>query len=124
MTSPNYTYGPYPASEISEQVRKWRKYRNLRQGELEERAGLSHNTVSRIETGSVSPRLETVERLARAMDLSVEELQFKTPPDRAADSVSEGVQLLLARLEALPPDKRKGLLDVFHRMINLTDPDL
>src|ERR1700693_1448293 len=64
---------------VGERIRIWRNHFGLTQIQLEERAGLAHNAVSRIEKQEVSPRLETVENLASAMGLSVEQLQFGRP---------------------------------------------
>ncbi|MYF23219.1 MAG: helix-turn-helix domain-containing protein [Chloroflexi bacterium] len=49
-----------------------RKLRNLTQHELAQRAGLSQGVVSRLESGGHSPRLETLERIARAMDFRLD----------------------------------------------------
>jgi transcriptional regulator with XRE-family HTH domain len=45
--------GAFPL--LGDQIRQWRLVRKLTQAGLEQAAGLSHNTVSRIECGSVSP---------------------------------------------------------------------
>jgi transcriptional regulator with XRE-family HTH domain len=74
---------------IAEQLRAWRKASGLTQGELEKNAGLAHNAVSRIEQGEVSPKLDTIEKIARAMAISVEELQFLKPRTSAASNVQD-----------------------------------
>lgn len=91
---------------IGTRVRTWRTHLNLTQGELENRAGLAHNAVSRIEKEEVSPKLETVEKLARAMGIPFEQLQFGTPQrvvsrdlDQDADAA---VNRLIKRIKRLP----------------------
>lgn len=112
-----------PDRDIGTQVRLWRSHLQLKQSELEERAGLAHNAVSRIETGAVSPRFETVEGLARAMGISVEELQFRVPPESRGPTDQSSSADLLARLEALPASTRDDLLRIFHSLIDLAQGD-
>jgi transcriptional regulator with XRE-family HTH domain len=105
--------------DVGQQIRLWRRHLKLTQGELEVRASLSHNAVSRIEKGMVSPRIETVERLARAMDLSVEELEFRSPPDDKARVSYPTLEELLPRLDELPPGVRENLIRTFHSLVDL-----
>lgn len=94
--------------ELAEQIRSWRVARGYTQAQLESRAGLSHNALSRIENGLVSPRLDTVESIAQALELSVEELQFREPlrVEDAGPAVSD-TELLVKRLNRLAPKRRK-----------------
>lgn len=59
---------------ISEQIRALRKSKGLSQEALADSAGINLRTLQRIETGSALPRGETLRLLARALDLSVQEL--------------------------------------------------
>jgi len=91
---------------LGTRVRFWRIHFNLTQGELEARAGLAHNAVSRIEKEEVSPRLETVEKLAGAMGVSIEQLQFGKPQQvvtaESRQDADESLNRLFKRLKALP----------------------
>src|SRR2546421_509248 len=69
-----------PEIALGRRLKAWRDFRGLTQAEVERRGGLAHNALSRIETGSVSPKLATLERIAAALELSVEELHLKMPP--------------------------------------------
>jgi transcriptional regulator with XRE-family HTH domain len=111
-----------PLPKIAEQVRTWRVHSGLNQGELEERAGLAHNAVSRIETEKVCPRLETIEAIAIAIGISVEQLQFKRPPDSVVGSIDElDCDNLVKRLNSIAPDKRLRLLKTFMELLDLSD---
>jgi transcriptional regulator with XRE-family HTH domain len=56
-------------------VRRWRKRRNLTQGELARRAGLGQAHLSLIESGArANPTAAVLKKLARALDVSVTEL--------------------------------------------------
>ncbi|MCF0065130.1 helix-turn-helix domain-containing protein [Dyadobacter chenwenxiniae] len=59
---------------ISEQIRSLRKSKGLSQEALAEIAGINLRTLQRIETGSAIPRGETLRLLARALDVSLQEL--------------------------------------------------
>ncbi len=61
-----------------------RKAANLTQAELAERAGLSRMTVQRLESGSLDPRLSTLQELARALDMQLQALPAETAPSLSA----------------------------------------
>lgn len=65
---------------VRERVRALRNERELTQEQLCEAAGLSLDAVSRIEHGSRVPTLDTIERLARGLGVSVTSLLADTPP--------------------------------------------
>ncbi|MFT7773266.1 helix-turn-helix transcriptional regulator [Roseateles sp.] len=56
-------------THIKNDLAAMRKALDLTQGQLAERAGVSRETVSKVETGAVDPQLSTLIELARAMDL-------------------------------------------------------
>src|SRR5690606_39170219 len=95
---------PVPGTDksLSKQVLEWRRSLGWTQGDLERKAGLAHNAISRIEQEEVSPRLETVEKIAAAMSISVEQLQYKAPvqavEEAAADYGSGSIDAEISRL--------------------------
>ena len=105
-------------ASVGVQVASWRRARGLTQTDLEARAGLAHNALSRIENDRVSPRLGSLERIARALDLTVEELQFRRPPQAAAESLAPDTAKLIARLDALSEDRRKAVLAAFNALLD------
>lgn len=54
-------------------VRHWRELKNVSQTELADRAKMDKSKVSRIESGDVHARAEDVERLAKALGLTMPE---------------------------------------------------
>ena len=105
-------------ASLGEQVARWRRYRGLTQAELETRADLGHNALSRIETGQVSPRLSTVEQIASALDISFEELQLRKPPTASPEIREENIEALAARLMELDEERRKSVLVAFHTLLD------
>lgn len=61
-----------------------RKTRKLTQHDLARRAGVSQGVISRLESGGHSPKLETLEQIARAMDFRLEVKLVDKRKSRAA----------------------------------------
>src|SRR5579872_7390848 len=54
---------------IGRRLRKLREEKNLSQGDIEKRTGLLRCYISRVENGHTVPSLETMERLAAALEI-------------------------------------------------------
>src|SRR5271165_2056497 len=67
---------------ISERLRGLRESKKLSQGDIENRTGLLRCYVSRVENGHTIPSVETLEKLARALELSLYEFLYdgEAPP--------------------------------------------
>jgi transcriptional regulator with XRE-family HTH domain len=111
------------AVDLAGQIRRWRIHRTLTQAELESRAGLAHNAISRIEKGAVTPRLNTLEKIAHALEVNIEELQFRVPKEVRDPSPDFVVATsLLDRLEGLPPVKRQKVVAAFIELLDQMEP--
>jgi transcriptional regulator with XRE-family HTH domain len=55
--------------EIGKRLRGLRDERNLSQGDIEQRTGLLRCYLSRVENGHTVPAIETLEKLAHALDV-------------------------------------------------------
>jgi transcriptional regulator with XRE-family HTH domain len=62
---------------IGTRLRKLREERNLSQGHIEKRTGLLRCYISRIENGHTVPSLETLERLAAAMQIPLYQMFYE-----------------------------------------------
>src|SRR5574340_655230 len=62
---------------IGTRLRKLREERNLSQGHIEKRTGLLRCYISRIENGHTIPSLETLERLATALEIPLYQLFYE-----------------------------------------------
>jgi ribosome-binding protein aMBF1 (putative translation factor) len=69
------------ALELGEQIRALRDAHGLSQTELAERMGTTQPAIARLEAGRVAPRLETLDRVAEALDVQLV-VTFKEPPRR------------------------------------------
>jgi transcriptional regulator with XRE-family HTH domain len=54
---------------IGERIRTLREKKGLTQGDIEERSGLLRCYTSRVENGHTVPSLETIEKIARALEV-------------------------------------------------------
>ncbi len=71
---------------IAQQVAEQRMARNLSQRELAELCGTTQSAIARFEAGTRPPRLDTLRRMAAALDCSLDvNLRPRTTPTRKAD---------------------------------------
>lgn len=73
-----------PKVAIGQVIRSYRSQRGLSQGDIERRTGLLRCYLSRVENGHTVPSLETLAKIAEAMDISLAEFfpGVETPQDR------------------------------------------
>jgi len=67
---------------IGERLRNVREHKELSQGDIEKRTGLLRCYISRVENGHTVPAVETLEKLARALDMPLYQLLYdgEEPP--------------------------------------------
>ena len=62
-------------SPIGKNIKKLRKQKGLSQDRLSKLADVSNNTIIKIESGGIqNPTIKTVQKIARALDVSVDNL--------------------------------------------------
>lgn len=67
----NTVNGRKALERVAGHIRAARARKQLTQGQVAEMAGVGPNKVSQIETGSVDPRLSTLDRVLKALDLAI-----------------------------------------------------
>ena len=84
---------------ISDRLRQLREDKKLSQGDIEKRTGLLRCYISRVENGHTVPAIETLEKLARALEVPLYQLFYdgEEPPKlpnllkrRTSDEVAWG----------------------------------
>lgn len=95
-------------------VREWRSQLGISQEKLAERANLHRTYVSDIERGERNVSLENIERLARALDISISTL-FPQPESSGTEKPGA---------DGIPPPCGRELVDVLLVEDNLDDVDL
>jgi transcriptional regulator with XRE-family HTH domain len=120
---------------IGERIRLLREQKTLSQGDIEKRTGLLRCYISRVENGHTVPAIETLEKLARAMEVPLYQLFYdgeeppvlpNLPKRKSADDIAWGstgkdarylgrFRRLLGRIEE---GDRRLLLYVAQKMAN------
>jgi len=111
---------------IGERIRALREAKGLTQGDIEERSGLLRCYTSRVENGHTVPSLETIEKIARALDIPLYQVFYDgEKPPQVEPLVTDGrrklpfgrsetdakfIQSLLRIVEAMDTASRKRLL--------------
>jgi len=90
---------------IGDRLKQLREHKNFSQGDIEKRTGLLRCYISRVENGHTVPSVETLEKMARALEIPLYQLFYdgsKKPPvlkvpDTSNDWGTEGkdAQMLL-----------------------------
>lgn len=83
---------------LPDRLRELRELKKLSQGDVEKRTGLLRCYISRVENGHTMPSLETLEKMARALEMPLYQLFYegdKEPssgpvPDHGDDWASRG----------------------------------
>ncbi len=120
---------------IGDRLRELREAKKLSQGDIEKRTGLLRCYISRVENGHTVPAIETLEKMARALELPLYQLMYDgdKPPKALAARASNGdsgrsqiwglsgrearyVQKLTRSLAKMNPDDRKLLLRMVQKM--------
>jgi transcriptional regulator with XRE-family HTH domain len=88
-----------PPMIIGERIRLLRETKKLSQGDIEKRTGLLRCYISRVENGHTVPAIETLEKLARAMEVPLYQLFYdgeeppvlpNLPKRKSADDIAWG----------------------------------
>ena len=84
---------------IGDRLRELREGKSLSQGDIEKRTGLLRCYISRVENGHTVPAIETLEKMARALEVPVYQLFYdgEHPPElpnlpkrKSADEIAWG----------------------------------
>jgi len=107
---------------MGDRLRALREAKKLSQGDIEKRTGLLRCYISRVENGHTVPAVETLEKLARGMEVPLYQLFYDSeePPElpnlpkrKSADDVAWG-----------SAGKDRRVLDQFRRLLRRVDePD-
>ncbi len=106
---------------VRKRLRSYRVAKGFTQEQLCERAGISLDAVSRIEGGSRSPTLDTLERLASALGIQVGELVYAGAV--APLAVALPVQRITRLLETRSSKTQEVVESVVRVVVKAIDPD-
>ncbi|PYU28649.1 MAG: transcriptional regulator [Acidobacteria bacterium] len=75
---------------IADRLRALREERKFSQGDIEKRTGLLRCYVSRVENGHTVPAIETLEKMARALEVPLYQLFYEGEEPPEAPSLPKG----------------------------------
>jgi|SRR5579863_847465 transcriptional regulator with XRE-family HTH domain len=104
---------------IGDRLRALREQKNLSQGEIEKRTGLLRCYISRVENGHTIPAIETLEKMARALEIPLYQLFYdgdEVPKAPAVLKRKAGSDLAWGS-----SGKEARFLDKFRRLLKKTD---
>jgi transcriptional regulator with XRE-family HTH domain len=77
---------------ISERLRAFRLEKHLSQGDIEKRTGLKRCYISRVENGHTVPSIETLEKMARALEVPLYQIFYDGEEPPKLQSLPEGLK--------------------------------
>lgn len=89
-----------------------RKARGLTQAQLAEQMGIEKETMSRLETGNISPTLGRLAQLARLLECDIGEFLQTTTPELTSQALA-----LLGRMDDLSMSQQETLIRLFGRIV-------
>lgn len=100
---------------IRKRLKELRHQKGLTQDELCFRADVSIDAISRIESGSRVPSIVTLEKITRALDISLASLFDESEPVKMEYSPS--VNKVISIMEQLPEDTNKKLANIVKSVV-------
>ncbi len=114
---------------ISHRLRAIREQKDLSQGDIEQRTGLKRCYVSRVENGHTVPSIETLEKMARALEevpLEIQSLARGVSTDQDAwgssGETAKFFQKLRKLLSRLSNDDRKLIMHMTFQLVRKNRP--
>src|ERR1035438_10275316 len=121
-----------PNVNIGQVIRSYRGERNLSQGDIQRRTGLLRCYLSRVENGHTVPSLETLAKIAEAMEINLADFfpGAETPRDRDTQKMlgelSEDEIRFLSEIKkystTLSDDDKRLVLAMIRKMASLIPP--
>lgn len=105
---------------IGRRLRTLREEKNLSQGDIEKRTGLLRCYISRVENGHTVPSLETLERLAAALEVPLYQLFYEGDEAPALPNLSNR-QTTEELAQELQSDGESRFFDKVRRLIGRID---
>jgi transcriptional regulator with XRE-family HTH domain len=105
---------------IGRRLRQLREEKTLSQGDIEKRTGLLRCYISRVENGHTVPSLETLERLAAALEVPLYQLFYEgeDPPALPNLSTRQSTEALAVSEEA---EKENRFFEKVRRVLGRID---
>jgi transcriptional regulator with XRE-family HTH domain len=90
-------------------IKRIRKQKGLSQIELGNRIGVSQQVITNYERGIREPNIETLLKIAGALDVTVEAI-IADKPIKPDEQTSRAMQKRIEQAKKLPPEKQKAFM--------------
>lgn len=110
------------AIQLGSRIRELRKLKGVSQLELAYDMDMSMNTISGIELGKISPKIETLKKIAQKLDINIAELfEFsnRQPKDKIVRRKVEEISRRLLGYDKEFLDLVGEAIDLLHKSLNL-----
>ena len=81
---------------IGDRLKSVRESKNLSQGDIEKRTGLLRCYISRVENGHTVPAIETVEKMAQAMEIPLYQLFYDGSDPKLLPAIQKASELRMS----------------------------
>ncbi len=95
--------------KMSERIKKIRRKKGFSQTELGERIGVSQQVITNYERGIREPDIETLLKIAGALEVSIETL-IGEKPIKPEDQTSRALKKRFEQIKKLPTEKQKAFI--------------
>ena len=110
--------------QIGNRLRMLREGKGMSQGDIEERTGLMRCYLSRLENGHTIPSLETLERLAAALDVPLYKMFYSDTGEAPSPNLTRRKSLEeLAEQNGKAGQEARFLLRLRNLWVRLAEPD-
>jgi transcriptional regulator with XRE-family HTH domain len=99
------------SKDLGQRMAQFRKERGLTQQQLADTVGIRQYAVARFEVGFCRVPVALLPELARALDVTVDDL-LGMPPAKAKPGPAPSLQKRLERICSLPREQQKSILQV------------
>jgi transcriptional regulator with XRE-family HTH domain len=94
---------------IGDRLKSIRESKNLSQGHIEKRTGLLRCYISRVENGHTVPSIETLEKLARAMEIPLYQLFYDGSDPKMLPAVKNSDEIRMSSRDQRAVDRLKKI---------------
>ena len=103
--------------ELSERIRFLRKKKGLNQGELAEAIGINPSHLSRLENGKYQPSVDALQRIAQALEVSVDYLLSEDTDEIEVRIENKSLSERLRLIDTLEEADQQALIQVIDSML-------
>ncbi|WP_101451183.1 helix-turn-helix domain-containing protein [Aquimarina sp. MAR_2010_214] len=99
--------------KIGSKIKELRENKNISQRELADSISMNQSQYSKIERDIVDPRISTIEKISKALNINLSDLFFSYQATNNDDNLKENIRLL----EKLSNEEKKSIFDLVKKLV-------